>query len=67
MRWNSLSEGFPKTTKQISWYIVNTAKGVGFAEYNSIHGFSNVVSIDNSQYINIEITHWMALPPPPKN
>ncbi|HCB1127205.1 TPA: DUF551 domain-containing protein [Klebsiella pneumoniae] len=23
--------------------------------------------IDNSQYFNLEITHWMPLPPPPSS
>ncbi|HDV8371019.1 TPA: DUF551 domain-containing protein [Raoultella ornithinolytica] len=65
MRWISTSESMPKTTKPISWYIVNTEKGVGFTEYNPLYGFNKVVFIDNSQYTNIDITHWMELPSPP--
>lgn len=67
MQWVSIKSGLPQTTKQISWYIVNTSKGVGVTEYNPTTGFSNVVIVDNAQYSGIEITHWMALPPPPGN
>ncbi|RRE05513.1 DUF551 domain-containing protein [Klebsiella pneumoniae] len=28
---------------------------------------SNIVIIDNSQYFNLEITHWMPLPSPPSS
>lgn len=65
MQWNSVKNGLPKTTKQTSWYIVNTSKGVGLVEFNPIDGFSNQVFIDNSQHYGLDITHWMGLPPPP--
>lgn len=65
MQWTSVKFKLPQPTKQVSWYIVNTDKGVGFAEFNPLTGFGNIVIIDNSQYFNLEITHWMPLPPPP--
>jgi hypothetical protein len=61
MQWTSVKFKLPQPTKQVSWYIVNTDKGVGFAEFN-FTGFGNIVIIDNSQYFNLEITHWMPLP-----
>ncbi|ELY2768774.1 hypothetical protein [Cronobacter dublinensis] len=65
MKWTSVKAGLPQTDKPTSWYIVNTSKGVGFAEFNSLNGFGGTVIIDNSQHFGIDITHWMALPPPP--
>jgi hypothetical protein len=56
MQWTSVKFKLPQPTKQVSWYIVNTDKGVGFAEFN-FTGFGNIVIIDNSQYFNLEITH----------
>ncbi|MDQ2573055.1 DUF551 domain-containing protein [Klebsiella pneumoniae] len=67
MQWTSVKFKLPQPTKQVSWYIVNTDKGVGFAEFNPLTGFGNIVIIDNSQYFNLEITHWMPLPPPPSS
>ena len=67
MQWTSVKFKLPQTTKQVSWYIVNTNKGVGFTEFNPLTGFSNVVIIDNSQHFGIDITHWMPLPPPPSS
>jgi hypothetical protein len=34
MQWTSVKFKLPQPTKQVSWYIVNTDKGVGFAEFN---------------------------------
>ncbi|EOZ3049176.1 DUF551 domain-containing protein [Enterobacter roggenkampii] len=67
MQWTPIEAGQPKTTKPISWYIVNTEKGVGFTEYSPMYGFNGVVLIDNKQFSGIKITHWMELPPPPVN
>lgn len=65
MDWNLAKDSKPETTKQISWFIVNTPKGVGIASYTPGEGFSDTVLIDNSQYHGIEITHWMSLPSAP--
>lgn len=64
MDWHSLATSKPETTKQISWFIVNTTKGVGVASYTPGEGFTGPVFIDNSQYY-VEITHWMYLPKAP--
>ena len=65
MHWTSVKFGLPQTAKQVSWYIVNTSKGVGFAEFSLFTGFRGNVIIDNTQHFGIEITHWMPLPQPP--
>lgn len=43
MQWTSVKFKLPQPTKQVSWYIVNTDKGVGFAEFNPLTGFGNIV------------------------
>lgn len=65
MYWNLLKTSQPQTTKQMSWFIVNTPKGVGVASYTAGFGFDGPVFIDNSQHHGIEITHWMYLPDAP--
>ncbi|WP_072012248.1 DUF551 domain-containing protein [Rahnella sp. WP5] len=65
MHWTSVKFKKPETTKMISWFIVNTAKGVGVTTYSPLDGFSTTVFIDNSEYHGIEVTHWIPLPAPP--
>lgn len=65
MNWTSVKFKLPETTKMISWFIVNTEKGVGVTTFTPLEGFSSTVLIDNSQHQGIAVTHWMPLPPPP--
>ncbi|WP_420913871.1 DUF551 domain-containing protein [Klebsiella grimontii] len=50
-----------------SWFIVNTAKGVGVTTYSPLNGFSKTVFIDNETHQDLEVTHWMPLPHPPES
>lgn len=65
MHWTSVKFKKPETTKMVSWFIVNTAKGVGVATYSPLDGFSTTVLIDNHEYHDIEVTHWIPLPAAP--
>ncbi|HHG7190782.1 TPA: DUF551 domain-containing protein, partial [Klebsiella pneumoniae] len=67
MLWTSVKFKMPETTKMTSWFIVNTAKGVGVTTYSPLNGFSKTVFIDNETHHDLEVTHWMPLPHPPES
>ncbi|WP_410779854.1 DUF551 domain-containing protein [Klebsiella grimontii] len=67
MLWTSVKFKMPETTKMTSWFIVNTAKGVGVTTYSPLNGFSKTVFIDNETHQDLEVTHWMPLPHPPES
>lgn len=65
MDWISVDDKMPESVKQFEMFIVCTDKGVGFASYDSVGGFSGVHISGNVQYSDHDVSHWMPLPPKP--
>ncbi|WP_234262581.1 DUF551 domain-containing protein [Klebsiella aerogenes] len=62
MKWTSTKVALPDAPGR---YIIYTPHGMGTAAFNKIEKFSSAMLNGNTQYSQIEVTHWMPFPSPP--
>ncbi|WP_419149887.1 DUF551 domain-containing protein [Pantoea agglomerans] len=66
MKWISTEDMLPDPSQILPLYVVNTANGIGFADYDGAFGFSNVIIGTEVQSPTLAVTHWIELPAIPK-